>query len=165
MEVALDAFMTTKEGFSFISKFAKAGDVLAGHTFTEDGKYSNYLLIFKEISYSEENVNIIPSRRVGGYKVSKDKYGNPMVSIKAISLGKSMYDIVETLTHEICLHGFEVELELSGEIIKTDEGAADHTALVNKDMNHYGYRLYKRVREQLQRYVTSFGRVFTEAEK
>lgn len=36
---AFNTFAKTKEGVAFLSDYAKKGDVIAGHTYTEDGKY------------------------------------------------------------------------------------------------------------------------------
>ena len=151
--------MNTKEGRAFFAQFAKAGDVVGGYTFTEDGKYSSTNLFVYDYSWEKETGNIIPSGTDGSISISEDK-----VTLKLSSYGKNKNEIGEIVTHETQLHGNK-----AGDMIEERTTAPttieDHKALKYKDTKHKGYSNYNSVRQQLEKIDENYKKAFKEAEE
>ena len=155
---ALKDLLRTKEGRSFFGQFAKAGDVVGGHKFNQDGKYSSINLTIFDYSWEKETGNIIPSETDGSISVSEDK-----VTLKISSYGQDKNDIGETLTHETQLHGTKAGDQIEGKKVSTED--QDHNALKNKNSKHQGYNNYDSVRKQLEVIDENYKESFKKAEE
>jgi RHS repeat-associated protein len=155
---ALKDIVGTKEGRAFFAQFAKAGDVVGGYTFEENGKYSSTNLTVYDYSWEKETGNIIPSGVEGSIGVTKDK-----ATLKISSYGKDKNEIGETLTHETQLHGTYAGNQIEGKKGVPTE-SQDHKALKNKDTKHDGYNNYNSVRKQLETTDENYKKTFKEAE-
>ncbi|MCD7972131.1 MAG: hypothetical protein LUG18_05605 [Candidatus Azobacteroides sp.] len=166
-KAALDAILTTKDGFAFFSQFASAGDKVGSHTFTENGKYSNHILRIDEVSLSNEKTNLPPIGYNGKFSIVIDEEtGLATVIVDIVSLSRDMADITQTLAHEIFLHGYDVTEIIDGKkkMVK-DGGAKDHKALRDKDRSHGGYASYERARNILEQINQMFREAFERAEQ
>ena len=162
-EAAMRDFVQTSEGRAFFGQFAKAGDVVGGHTFKEDGKLSSHTINVYDYSYSKETGQILPSANNGSIGVKVDENGKATVNLKLSSLGMDKNEIGETITHETQIHGTYVGDKIEGKKIPT--GEQDHSALKNKDTKHQGYKNYNSVRGQLEKIDDNYKKAFKEAEE
>jgi hypothetical protein len=156
---ALKDIVSTKEGRAFFAQFAKAGDVVGGYTFKENGKYSSINLTIYDYSWEKETGNIIPSYTDGIINVTKER-----ALLKISSYGKEKNEIGETLTHETQLHGTKAGDKIEGKKRISTE-SQDHKALKNKDVRHKGYNNYNSVRNQLETIDEGYKKVFKDAEE
>jgi len=162
-EAAMQDYMKTSEGRAFFGQFAKAGDVVGGHTFKEDGKLSSHTINVFDYSYSKETGQILPSSSDGSIGVKIDENGKATVNLKVSSLGKDKTEIGEVVTHETQLHGTYIGDQIQGKDIPTEQ--QDHSALKNKDSSHSGYKNYNSVRGQLEKIDDGYKKTFKEAEE
>ena len=163
--------MKTDAGLAFFGQFAKAGQIIGGHEFKEDGKFASHDLVFTDVSLSEmsgEN----PYAADGSYSLwSNGENVSVMISVNSFARGDK-YSIGEAISHEIHLHGYK-----AGEGIRTFEnggktaldnikntGQSDHTAYMNKNLSHPGYKLYNLQRQQLFKVDPKYESIFKSQE-
>jgi RHS repeat-associated protein len=156
--LALKDIVRTKEGREFFAQFAKAGDVVGGYTFKENGKHSSTNLTVFDYSWEKETGNVIPMANNGSIAISEDK-----VTLKISSYGSDKNEVGETLTHETQIHGSKAGDKIDGK--KTSTTEQDHNALKDKNTKHEGYNNYNSVRKQLEAVDEKYKEVFKEAEK
>jgi len=160
LRIGLKDVFTTPEGLTFFAQFAKKGDRIAGHTFTEDGVLSNMTLEVNDYSFSEESGNIIPSSDAGSIKIDP-KTGTVTFNINTYQL-TNKEEIVETVAHETLDHGYKAEDGLNGRKVTSEN--QDHKALRDKNMNHKGYKLYNYMKKQVEKISNQYKKVFKESE-
>jgi RHS repeat-associated protein len=161
MKVLTD-IMKTDEGLQYFSQFAKKGQTIAGHTFTEDGKYSSHDLTIQDFSLTEfDGKSNIPIA-VEGAHVSRINENDKKVEIyiQIMSFAQDEGEVANTAAHEMQLHGYNgknlIEAYKKGgkaaydrERAKDPSGDKDHAALKNKDLKHEGYRRFTNIKNQL----------------
>jgi RHS repeat-associated protein len=157
---ALKDIMTTKEGRAFFAQFAKAGDVVGGYTFKENGKYSSTNLTLYDYSWEKETSNIIPTDVNGSLSEPID--GN--VTLKIHSHDRNKNEIGETLTHETQVHGTKTGDQIEGKK-GVPTGDQDHSALKNKNTKHAGYNNYNSVKIQLEALDARYKKAFRQADE
>lgn len=152
--------LSTPEGLAFFSQFAKKGDRIAGHIFTEDGNLSNKTLDVVDYSFSEEYGNLVPSSDAGSIGIDPET-GTVTLNVYTYQL-KNKEEIVETVDHETQDHGYKVKDALEGKKVTSEN--EDHKALRDKDTNHKGYKQYKSMQKQLEKKDEKYKKEFKEAE-
>lgn len=157
---AINALMSTKEGVAFFAQFARKGQRVFGHTFNENGKYSNHDLVIQDFSLQKETSELnIPIAAEGAF-IPKAKGDKATFYLQLSSFSQDESALVETATHETQLHGYKVDdilkaLKEGGidgfeKFLSTNpKGVKDHQAKKDKDMSHEGYQKYQSVRKQL----------------
>jgi hypothetical protein len=157
---ALKDLVSTKEGRAFFAQFAKAGDIVGGHTFTKDGTLSNVILNLWDYSYEKGEMPSYAQPNSGSIGVSDDK---GKVTLKVVSAYSDKADVGETLTHETQVHGYKVSDQIKGKSTTTE--SQDHKALKNQDTKHQGYKQYKSTQEQLQNIDEKYKKAFQNAQR
>ena len=142
-EKALSICLKTAEGFKTMARYASKGDVLAGHTFTEDGVLSDHLLHIQDLSFTDDTQKI-PADYRGLMKLDPKKEGESILSLYSYMMKSD--EILETIAHELNLHGIIHEDKIEGKVIPTEK--QDHEALRSRDLKHPGYRSYLKVINQ-----------------
>jgi RHS repeat-associated protein len=163
-EAAMRDYVNTKEGRSFLSQYASAGDVVGGYKFEKDGALSNQIFEIKDFSFEKETGHIVPFGSQGSIsKPELNGKGDVKMTLKVYSLGYSKEDIGETITHELQVHGYKKADEANGKKVTTE--IQDHKALKNKDLKHEGFKKYESVRKELEIIDTDYIKAFKDAEK
>ena len=157
---ALKDVLSTTEGSSFFAQYAKKGDRIAGHTFTEDGILSNKTLDVVDYSFSEENSNLIPSPDAGNISIDPET-GTVTMNIFTYQLSNKE-ETAEVVAHETQVHGYKAKDELNGRKVTSED--QDHKALRDKKMDHAGYKLYNNIKNQLEKVNYLYKKIFKEAE-
>ncbi|GEM_PF-1763395 len=149
-------FMSTKIGKSYISNFMKKGDTFLGYTASENGKFSNYDFRISEMNIKEPSARGVYMRNQGSFSYGIDKEnGNLYFNLK-IDSNLSPDQILETIGHELNLHGYKVNqlinyYEKNGKdefirAMKNGEfpsGDDDHRAIRDWDCTHQGLNNYE----------------------
>jgi hypothetical protein len=160
-EAALSDILNTDEGKTFLSQYAKSGDKIGNYTFKEDGKLSDRTLRIQDISMSEERGQKLPSS--DGAITTIEENGKIITTVKIYSLGMDKYDVGETLSHEMQLHGYNVDPTAKGE--EKIAANRDHQALKLKNIKHEGYKQYDNIRNQLNKVDPKYNNAFKKAEE
>ncbi len=163
-QIAFAGYLRTKEGYDFLSKYAKAGQTIAGVTFDRDGQFSNQNLEFNET----DNLGAAAGYTNLQYKSSKgykdlDKVkegemssdGRLVLNINFVTSTESIEGIAATaltLGHESFIHNkgtdaimkdfqggnFKEVLNKYGNKAKNDpNGDVDHKSYINSKNNQF----------------------------
>ncbi|QQR85960.1 MAG: hypothetical protein IPJ76_15330 [Flavobacteriales bacterium] len=165
MEQVLADIMKTPEGVAYLSKFAKAGQIIGGHLFEQNGEFHDQQFVFVDVSLRERDLgdrSNVPYF-VEGFYDSRVSEGRVQAFVQVMTfMHGDKYDAGETTAHEAFLHGYQAENEMrafkrggkaafDAERAKDPEGHKDHKALASKDAKHPGYRLYNAIRNALKK--------------
>ncbi len=116
-QIAFAGYLRTKEGYNFVSKYARAGQTIAGITFAKDGQFSNQNLEFNEadnlgtadgytlLKYKDKTGKYTDLNEVNDGALSAD--GRLALSINFVTSSESMDGIATTaltLGHESLIH-------------------------------------------------------------
>ncbi|GHT36060.1 hypothetical protein FACS189434_14340 [Bacteroidia bacterium] len=170
-------FAQSKTGLAFFSLFAKKGNKIGSILFAENGKYSDVSFNILDVSLSKETAD-------GGYGDLAEAFiyleiidGKPVITMQLNSfMGGDANGVTEDIVHETQIHGYttiirELEVFQKGGQKALDEyrakknNSTDHAALKNKDINHKGYDLYKKVCQELMQVIIGFDKTYNEAQK
>jgi hypothetical protein len=162
-EAAMKDYIKTDEGKAYLAQFAKAGQIVGGYKFTEDGILSNHILNIMDLSFTKEKYNITSIPGSGTHSIEIGDDGKATVTIKVVSYGTDKATIGETLTHEMQLHGYNEVDRIKGKIGATT--IQDHKALRDNDSTHKGYIKYKSVQQQLEKIADEYKRAFQKAQQ
>ena len=135
MENNLIAFASTPSGYSFLSKYAKAGYKIGDVTFTEDGPYSNHILDIYE--YDAPNINN------GSYEAIKGE--NCVIFVIKLNQGNPNKEegVAITTGHELFIHmdnhDTEAILEFLSGNFDSYKSARKNADNEKKEEDHIGY--------------------------
>ena len=102
--------------------------------------------------------------------------GQLNIILKLDVKGKAVDELAEIISHELALHGSEVDniiktykeggIDAVQKLLSKDpHGDMDHRALVNNDMKHEGVVNYNKIRAEMTRNHPSVKKVFERAQK
>ncbi|MBQ9311648.1 MAG: RHS repeat-associated core domain-containing protein, partial [Bacteroidales bacterium] len=117
-------FAKTKEGIKELKKYAKAGQVIAGYTYKEDGIYHK-----KGVNLSIEGGELTDNYRNGETEFKKTDKGLKIgvrVSLNEISSG--IIGKVKTYAHEIFIHGHQYSEDFK------DDGVLNSSYIKNNNL-------------------------------
>lgn len=175
-ERVLAAMMGTVEGRTFVGQFAKKGQTIGGHTFSEDGVNAGHDLVITDFSLEEYKGKAgVPIINDGELPIIiNEERKNVTVNVSLVSYDESEGDVAETAAHEMQLHGYKAKDAVGAykkgganafkKFMGVDpSGDKDHKARANKDLNHEGYKQYSSVRKKLST-NPEYKRAFDKAE-
>ena len=171
---AMQMFGETNYGRQFIGSFLKQNESWYG--VQGNGKYSEY--VFRIEEYRLSNVNdqfLFMSNKEGSFSADEID-GQLNIILKLDVKGKAVDELAEIISHELALHGSEVDniiktykeggIDAVQKLLAKDpHGDMDHRALVNNDMKHEGVVNYNKIRAEMTRNHPSVKKVFERAQK
>ena len=126
IKTAVENFAKTKEGFNFLSMFARAGDTIGSITFTADGEYADYSLCFHEYSMA--------NGIAGSFGIIKN-HDSPQFYIRLNTHYGDEVDQTLTIGHEAFIH---MDRDYLGMIYAHRLSVVmDNNAILKKALNDY----------------------------
>ncbi|KGO87064.1 hypothetical protein Q765_07580 [Flavobacterium rivuli WB 3.3-2 = DSM 21788] len=174
---AMRKFMGTSHGKNFVSQFMGKGDKAFGYTADSDGKYSDYkMLVFENAAKDGGERGAIMGTVAEAWfsaRVNDGKLEFTMVIDGLYSEEK----LVETIGHELLVHGDIVDLlvskfkELGADGFQTwyadyqKNNENDHVAIRDNDTSHRGYKRYTESKNELIKRYRKFEEIFKIKDK
>lgn len=125
--------------------------------------------------YTYQDQNYFMSDVEGTFSASEID-GKLNIVLKLSIKGKSVDELVETISHELALHGSDIDkiinaYETGGinavkkELSKDPHGNIDHEALAKQNKQHKGVSNYNQVRRELIKKYPSTKKIFNSEQK
>ena len=171
---AMCMFGQTSYGRQFIGAFLEKNYTQYG--VKGNGKYSKYRFRIEEYDmYTYQDQNYFMSDVEGTFSASEID-GKLNIVLKLSIKGKSVDELVETISHELALHGSDIDkiinaYETGGinavkkELSKDPHGNIDHEALAKQNKQHKGVSNYNQVRRELIKKYPSTKKIFNSEQK
>ncbi len=129
-------FAKHKIGQKYLSKYAKAGQIIAGHTYTEDGVFHKKGINLK-IEYKSSNYLSEPR---AGYTVSKKnndgKLNTNIIILTETNDRDSKVKLLEAFCHEFFIHAYQDAKEFSKNSLRWISNNADKQHKFDINTNH-----------------------------
>ena len=117
-------FAKTKEGIKELKKYAKAGQVIAGYTYKEDGIYHK-----KGVNLSIEGGELTDNYRNGETEFKKTDKGLKIgVRVSPNEISSGIIGKVKTYAHEIFIHGYQYSEDFK------DDGVLNSSYIKNNNL-------------------------------
>ena len=171
---AMRMFGETAYGKYIIGSFLNKNESQYGVKGT--GKYSKYSLTIKEFDLpTVEEQNAFLAGNVGAFSVSEEDNRLNFI-IKLDVRGQSVNELVETITHELALHGSDIDnlvkvyekggIDAVNKMLRNDPyGDNDHKNLRDMNQTDIGVKKYIQVRDALIKKYPILKSTFDKAQK
>ena len=162
---AMRMFGQTNYGRQFIGAFLKKNQSQYG--VNGNGKYSKYRFRIEEYDMKDAHDHFVSMSNLEGSFSAKEIDGKLNIILRLDVKGKTASELVETISHELALHGSDIDKIISAYekggieavqklFTKDPNGDMDHRSLAKQDKKHVGVSNYNQVkRELIKRYPST----------
>ena len=162
---AMRMFGQTNYGRLFIGAFLKKNQSQYG--VNGNGKYSKYRFRIEEYEMKDAHDHFVFMPNLEGSFSAKEIDGKLNIILRLDVKGKTASELVETISHELALHGSDIDKIISAYekggiealqklFTKDPNGDMDHISLAKQDNKHVGVSNYNQVkRELIKRYPST----------
>lgn len=148
---AMNLFAKTTYGKEFIGKFLKKGTMQYGVKGT--GEYYDYILNIEQFGFTNNCDMFAYMGNNAGFLKPYEENGKLVILLSLDVANQSTEDLVVTITHELALHGSQIDeiieaysfggIEAVRTLMEKDpQGNKDHKDLRNKNTSSVGVRNY-----------------------
>ena len=166
---AMRMFGQTNYGRQFIGSFLKKNQNQYG--VNGNGKYSKYRLRIEEYDMKDTNDQFLSMPNLEGSFSAEEMDGKLNIILKLDVKGKTASELVETISHELALHGSDLDEIISAYVTggieavqklftKDPNGDIDHSALAKQEKKHVGVSYYNQVKKELTKRYPSTKKEF-----
>ena len=164
---AMTKFANTTYGNQFVSSFLPRGRKQYG--VKGNGQYANYVFRIEEFNFSDPNEQFVTMGNVRGSFIVQEVNGKLNIIMSLDVAGQSENELIETITHELALHGYNIDeiikayekggMEAVNALRQKTSESAEHKDIQNKKK---GGKQYHKTRKELVEQYTILNDVFNE---
>ena len=164
---AMTKFANTTYGNQFVSSFLPRGRKQYG--VKGNGQYANYVFRIEEFNFSDPNEQFVTMGNVRGSFKVQEVNGKLNIIMSLDVAGQSENELIETITHELALHGYNIDeiikayekggMEAVNALRQKTSESAEHKDIQNKKK---GGKQYHKTRKELVEQYTILNDVFNE---
>ena len=164
---AMTKFANTTYGNQFVSSFLPRGRKQYG--VKGNGQYANYVFRIEEFNFSDPNEQFVTMGNVRGSFKVQEVNGKLNVIMSLDVAGQSENELIETITHELALHGYNIDkiimayenggMEAVNALRQEMSESAEHKDIQKKKK---GGKQYHKTRKELVEQYTILNDVFNE---
>lgn len=164
---AMTKFANTTYGNQFVSSFLPRGRKQYG--VKGNGQYANYVFRIEEFNFSDPNEQFVTMGNVRGRFKVQEVNGKLNIIMSLDVAGQSENELIETITHELALHGYNIDeiikayekggMEAVNALRQKTSESAEHKDIQKKKK---GGKQYHKTRKELVEQYTILNDVFNE---